>query len=310
MSTSPPPTTDRRRRRRFIRSLRLLGITLLVWVVVSWVVAYRLTRRPRARFDEPVPTVSWAKVEPHRFTTRDGQQLGAWYIPGREDAPAVLLLHGNRGSRGNCLSRAEMMTSRGCPVLMVSLRAHGDSSGEYNDLGYGARHDVIAAIEYLERRCPGRPILIHGTSMGGAAAIFASRELAHRVKGYILESPYQDLKTAVWNRLEDALPPVLDWVAYRGLLTVSPLMLPHLDRVSPSDAIGGIPDDVPVLILAGDRDSRARPAEARALFDRVKLHGELQIFPDADHLEMMGTDPDRFQRAVVGFLNRLAPKPG
>ena len=29
---------------------------------------------------------------------------------------------------------------------MVTLRAHGDSSGDGNDLGLSAKHDVIAAV--------------------------------------------------------------------------------------------------------------------------------------------------------------------
>ena len=37
-------------------------------------------------------------------------------------------------------------------------------------------------------------MIVDGNSMGAAAAVFAGRELAHRVRGYILESPYQDLK--------------------------------------------------------------------------------------------------------------------
>ena len=52
--------------------------------------------------------------------------------------------------------------------------------------------------------------------MGSAAAVFAAGELGHRVHGYILESPYQDLKVAVWNRVNVALPPVLSHAAYAG----------------------------------------------------------------------------------------------
>ena len=54
----------------------------------------------------------------------------------------------------NSLKRAELALS-GYPILMISLRAHGDSTGEFNDIGYGA-HDVVAAVEFLERRHPGR----------------------------------------------------------------------------------------------------------------------------------------------------------
>jgi alpha-beta hydrolase superfamily lysophospholipase len=83
---------------------------------------------------------------------------------------------------------------------MISLRAHGDSTGDFNDMGYSARHDVVAAVEFLERRRPGNPIVIHGLSMGAGAAVFASGELGHRIKGYVLESPYRDLKIADFRR--------------------------------------------------------------------------------------------------------------
>ena len=84
--------------------------------------------------------------------TRDGQDLGAWLVPGTDDGPSVLLLHGNGGSRANCLDRAAILAGQGCTVLLVSLRAHGDSTGDFNDIGYSARHDIIAAIDFLEGR--------------------------------------------------------------------------------------------------------------------------------------------------------------
>ena len=63
-------------------------------------------------------------------------------------------------------------------MLLITLRAHGDSTGALNDIGFGARHDVVAAIDFLERCRPGRPIVVHGASLGAAAALFASAELA------------------------------------------------------------------------------------------------------------------------------------
>jgi pimeloyl-ACP methyl ester carboxylesterase len=294
-------------RRRWLRRwLRVAGVAVAVWLAASWVVAYELTRRRRAPFDEPLPAASAAKYERFRLTTRDGQDLGAWYVAGRDDVPGVILLHGNGGSRWNCLGRAELLTAAGYPVLMVSLRAHGDSSGDVNDFGYGARHDVVAAVAFLEARRPGKPIVVMGTSMGGAAALFASAELGERVGGYILESPYRDLRTATWNRLNNTLPPVVDWVAYRGLLAVAPLVVPHFDRISPCEAARGVPADVPVLILAGANDRRARPHEARAILDRVQTHGRLIVFDRADHLLMVHADPERYRRAVLGFLESIA----
>jgi alpha-beta hydrolase superfamily lysophospholipase len=276
-------------------------------LLVSTIVAFRLTRRPRARFNEPGPRVAWATIEEHRLRAVDGEEIGAWYVEGKPELPTVLLLHGNKGSRWNSLRRAEFLAAAGYSVLMISLRAHGDSTGEYNDLGYSARHDVVAAVEFLERARPSQPIVVLGVSLGSAASVFASAELGERVRGYILESPYQDLKTAVWNRTVTYLPPVLAQVAYAGLRSVGPVFLPHLDQISPQRAIRQIPPRVPVLIIAGEADTLARADEAKALQAQVASHGQLQLFPGADHNNLFSTAPDRYKELVLRFCRSATP---
>lgn len=288
--------------RRWVVSLIVL-VTL--WLGASAAVVVKLTRRPRARFAEPAPTVTWGTLEALRLKTRDNQDVGAWYVAGRDDAASFLILHGNKGSRRNSLKYAEVLAAEGCAVLMPSLRCHGDSSGEVHDVGLSARLDVVAAVEFLERRRPGRPVLVLGTSMGAAAAIFASGELGGRVRRYILESPYQDLKTAVWNRTDAYLPSPLHQIAYAGLRLAGLALLPQLDDISPLKAIDGVPPDVPVLILAGDADPFARPEEARALFDRVKTHGRLVMLPASTHdVSLFALNRDRYVQEVRDFLRR------
>jgi uncharacterized protein len=299
------PRFGRRGRRWLIAG----AFVVVVWLAASLVVAHKLTARQRPIFAEPVPTITWGTFEPHRLRTSDGQEIGAWFLRGRPDAPSVLLLHGNGGSRWNCLSRAEILARQGYTVLLISLRAHGDSTGDRNDIGYSARLDVIAAVELLERERQGRPLFIHGTSMGAAAALFASGELANRVRGYILESPYQDLKVALRNRTQNELPMLLDWIAYRGLVAVSPLILPDVDKISPLAAIEGVPANVPILILAGGADRSARPVEARALLGRVSNHGRLVLFEKAGHLRFLDEDPELYKRTVLGFVAEALSPP-
>jgi uncharacterized protein len=272
---------------------------------MSTAVAFRLTQRPRFRFQEPAPQVTWGRIESHRFSTRDGQEIGAWFVDGRTDAPSVLWVHGYGGCRSHGLSRAQLLASRGYAVLMISLRCHGDSTGNYHDVGYRARHDVHAAVAFLETRRPGRPVIVIGTSMGSAAAIFAANELGNRVHGYVLESPFQDLKVAVWNRTDAYLPPVLREIAYAGLRIVGPIFLPHLEQISPIKAITGVPGTVPVLILAGGADRLARPAEAKALYNRVAAHGRLVIVPGACHGNLFRSAPELYAHTVLGFCREI-----
>ena len=143
----------------------LVGITivLLAWLTVSSAIAFRLTRRPRAWFPEPAPHVPWGSIEDHRLRTRDGQDIGAWFVEGedKDNAPQILLLHGNKGSRANSLKRAEFLASAGYPVFMISLRTHGDSTGDFNDIGYSARQDISRGP--TTTTCSHRPRIATGT---------------------------------------------------------------------------------------------------------------------------------------------------
>jgi hypothetical protein len=91
-------------RRQLRRGAIVLGFVLLVWLLVLLMVAYRLTHRPRPRFEEPAPRIAWGPLEDYRIKTSDGEELGAWFLDSRDDSPSVLVLHGNNTSRWAILS--------------------------------------------------------------------------------------------------------------------------------------------------------------------------------------------------------------
>lgn len=146
--------------------------------------------------------------------------------------------------------------------------------------------------------------MIWGRSLGAAAAAFASEELGSRVAGYLLECPYRDLRSAVRNRTRHYLPPVVEFVAYAGLRVTAPLTQPDFDRISPAEAVVGIPTDSRVLILAGGADRRATPEDARAVQARCRCPAELRVFEAGDHLRLADADPAGYRDAVLGFLSR------
>jgi alpha-beta hydrolase superfamily lysophospholipase len=282
----------------------LLGLAVVIWLAASAVVADQLTRRARPIYPEPVPAVPWGAIEPLHLGTTDGHTLGAWFAPGRPDRPVVLLLHGNGADRTACLPQAELVAAEGHPVLLVTLRAHGDSTGDRNDFGRSARHDVSAAVGWVEANHPDRAVVVWGQSLGSAAAVFAAADLGPRVSGYILECPYRDLDTAVRNRTRHYLPPVVEAVAYAGLRVTAPLVLPDVRAISPFDAAAGVPAGLPVLVLAGGADRRARPEEARAIADQLGPRAELVVIDGGDHLMLARADPARYRAAVLGFFER------
>jgi uncharacterized protein len=289
-------------RRRLKRLCVWTIIGLAIWLLLSFAAAYCFTRRPHAKHDEPLPTITWGKIRPLRLDTSDGEQLGAWFIAGLPSQPVVVLCHGNGGCRTSCLPQAEIARSAGCGVLLISLRAHGDSSGDYNDFGYSARRDVVAAVDWLTANHPGKRVVVWGQSLGAAAAAFAARELGQRAHGYILECPCRDLRTAVRNRTKCFLPPVLDVLAYGGLVLVSPLVIADIDRISPLEAVRDVPAAAPVLILAGSADKRATLAEAQAFAERLQGHARLVTIEHGDHVRLHIADAVGYGSAITGFL--------
>ena len=290
--------------RRLLRPKRLLAVALVLvglWLVASLVVGLRLTARPHPLFPEPAPA-GWEAL---RLRSADGEGIGAW-LAGRDRAcpVAVLMLHANGASRSSAVTRTGPFLAAHCAVMLISMRAHGDSTGTRNDFGYSARHDVVAAVNRLKERFPRSSIVVQGASLGAAAAIFAAPELGNRVQGYILESPYQDLRTALRHRTQIYLPSGLDRLASLSLELVSPLVLPDLDRISPLDNIDKIPADVPILLMAGAKDPRARLQEAQGLQEKVASHARLVVFPEARHQSLQGNDPTLYQASVDDFLTK------
>lgn len=298
-------------RRRWPRRAALLALAgVAAWLGGTATIADRLTSRARPAFLEPVPEVPWGPLTEARLDTADGERVGFWLADAPptapSSAPTVLCLHCNGESRRMCLPLMGMLRAEGFAAAAVTFRAHGDSTGATNDLGYGGRLDVLAAVGEIERRRPGRPVLVQGMSLGAAAVVFAAPELGSRVRGYVLECPYRDLDTAVGNRCDNALPRGLSDFAHLGFRLVGPLVLPHAGRISPVEMATRMPAGARVLVIAGGRDRHARPEEARAVAAAVPGGSRVEVFEEAGHEVYFAHDPARYRALVVPFLRAAA----
>lgn len=282
----------------------------MIWVSASGAAAWKLTGRPQAPFSEPLSKVASTALEEHRLMTADGIELGAWLSRGAGNRPVLLLLHGNGASRSSFAKLIPFLEREGWGVLAISMRAHGDSQGGTNDFGYSAREDVKAAVAYLEQERPGRPIVLVGESLGAAAALFAAKDCAGRVKGYLLAAPYDGLDTAVWNRCDRYLFPPLTEGAYAGLLLWSPAFLPlSLTKIRPAEHLQDIPQTVPVTFFATDDDRYARIEEVRSMREAIASHAKLVSVRGGGHGRFLSVHEAEYHQAIQDLVAQVERTP-
>ena len=241
------------------------------------------------------------------LVTRDGLHLAAWFVSGtRPDA--VILIHGIGSNRADMLPLARDLRGRGYNVLLLELRAHGQSEGDVSTLGVREVEDVRAAVTYLEHAPgvdPGH-INVLGISLGSAVAIMGTAAVPE-VHSVVADSVFASARWLVHHQL-NTLATVPDWFG-PALLTVggwaagiSP------DDVSPVAAAAHL-GQRPLLVIQGEKDELFAPENARLVVAAASGPAELWMEPEAGHTGVYALDQARYVDRLDTFFT-TAPRRG
>lgn len=285
---------------------RILLITLLLAlgvVVISLAAGEWLTRPARAALGAPPPGVPGEAL---RIPYGDGQQVSGWFLPGRTDEGAVLLLHGVRGSRLQMLERARWLQREGIGCLLIDLPSHGESSGDRISFGRREALGVQAALGWLRGRLPGEKLGGIGVSLGGASLLFADRQ--PELDALVLESVYPTITDAVQDRLTNRLGPAGAWAAPLLLLQIPLRLGLGVHELRPIEAIRSV--RAPLLVASGTEDRSTRWVETEQLFNAAPEPKQLWAVPGAGHEDLRDFDRQAYEARLLPWLQshlRKAP---
>ena len=284
-----------------------VGTALLMLAALGLLATIPLMRR---RVPDPAdhPSLYRMPCEDAFFASRDGIELGGWWIPAEAPRGTVILAAGQNGSLDKDLPQAAPLHAAGFNVLMFDWRAHGRSEGEMVTLGAQEQADLLGALDYVQQRGIARAGVL-GFSMGAGVALLVAA-YDPRVQALVVDGAFPHMIGLLrgWGRQRGLPGPLASGLAWVVLLAGSLRSGYQLYRANPVDLAARI--TAPVLFVHGERDPFVSTSEVEALASQVQGPVEVWRVPTAEHRQAFGQDPEAYNRRVVGwFEQHLAAEP-
>ncbi len=260
--------------------------------------ANRVVRPMPCLPDRSVPDLG---IEHEDLTIPSGDhELASWLLKPEESRPGrpvVLMAHGWGASYGTVLQLAEPLVASGHEVLLFDVRGHGRNEPAPFVTVRHFRDDAMAAARYAAARFSGRPVVLVGHSLGGAAAVLAAAEGAP-VDGLVLIATPSDVLRITSEYLTDkGMPGRLMVALLRPFWwrRIGGTFRPHV----PARRIRELRQ--PLLLIQPENDRRVGRDHA----DRLSAAAGVpyQLVPDREHTDVLAAPMT--VRLVEEFLAAL-----
>ena len=283
------------------RRMLVLLATLLIGYLGAGLLVVLLMTGPKRKVPGATPASVGLGYEVVEVQSTDGVTLSAWWVPAEDSSRAAVLVPGWGGFKfdEHLLQTVPVYHGAGYGVLLLDLRAQGESGGARRTLGYREVRDVRGALAWLRQQgYEAENVVLHGWSMGGATALRAAPGTG--IAAVVEEAGYGDLPLLLRGKLPE-------FVRFGRLLEPAIMLagrfFPDFDAwdVVPKKQAAMLSDEgVPLFIIHSTDDDVVPYEQARILAG---------AYPEATFWKLYGYghveayEHPEYTRRLIAFLN-------
>jgi uncharacterized protein len=261
---------------------------------------WKLFRGPKFQ-KTTISEVPHFPFETVRLKTKNELTIEAWYIPVDSARGTVILFHGLGGNKSFMLDQAYEFMYLGFNVMLMELRAHGNSGGNTTTFGVRESEEAKLAYDFIAKKGE-RNIVMYGFSLGAvviAEAIYDYNIVPSRI---ILDAPFGSLKSHLEGRARVLGFPeepfgllVTFWSGVeRGFNGFRHNTCKYVKMIK-----------CPVLLQYGALDNLVTEQETDCIYKNVSSPDKrLVVYEGAAHQPLLNKDPDKWRTEVKNFLSK------
>jgi pimeloyl-ACP methyl ester carboxylesterase len=278
-----------RRRRYLRRALMVVAAPLIAWLVVfpvGFSYIYTHTGKGSVTPELGVP------YESVTVTTRDSLELTASYVPSKNHAAIVLFPGATRPEQ------ARMLIRHGYGVLLLDPRGQGSSQGDI--VRWAGDRDILAGVEYLQRRTDVDPNRIgaFGFSVGGEIMLEAAAQ-STGLKAVVSEGAGFRMGEADVSGLARLVDPLVLKVMTAATTVFSnhgppPPIVDRIGRISPR----------PVMLIYADPGMGGENTRQPKYYAAAREPKTIWKVTGSEHTGGIDARPAEYEQRVVAFFDR------
>ena len=287
--------TDDRPLRRYLRRAAITAGALILasQVLFPTAIAYVVTHTARAEVPDPRLGAAHEEVA---FTTSDGLRLQGWFVPSRNGA-TVIAFPGRSGPQ----KHTRMLVRHGYGVLLFDRRGEGASDGDPNTFGWHGERDLHAAAAFLRTRADVDPERIGGIGLSVGGEMFIHAAAGSDVfKAIVSEGASgQSIRDGIANH------GVSDAILADGAVTLATALFTN--DLPPPSLKSEVPKIAPraVFLVYGENGQGGTETKPnRGFYDAAREPKQIWEVPDGQHIAGITTQPEEYERRVIGFFDR------